>query len=173
MCVIIINHQTFKFLIPQHPGAGIFISSEDALSLLLLFAAPPSLLSPLPSLLGVSPFPSLLTPRDKGIYSALGAPQAWPGSPNLLWGSGCDTLLPPLQSWGSLPNPFPVLLEGSNSTCFPHCLSLHFIHPFISPLQVFPTLQITPKVCLAPECCPQPPQAFHVPSPPKKCVLYP
>lgn len=44
-CVIIINHQTFKFLIPQHTGTRIFISSEDALSLLLLFASP---LAPFP-----------------------------------------------------------------------------------------------------------------------------
>lgn len=46
-CVIIINHQTFKFLIPQHTVTRIFISSEDALSLLLLFASP-SFLSPSP-----------------------------------------------------------------------------------------------------------------------------
>lgn len=44
-CVIIINHQTFKFLIPQHTGTRIFISSEAALSLLLLFASP---LAPFP-----------------------------------------------------------------------------------------------------------------------------
>lgn len=111
MCVIIINHQTFKFLIPQHPGTRIFISSEDALSLLLLFAAPlPHSCPPSPVCCGVFTFPIPPHPWDKGLDSALGALQAWSGFPNLLWWSGCDTTLPHLQGWGSLqlpPKSFP------------------------------------------------------------------
>lgn len=60
---------------------------------------PPWLLCPLPGLLGGF-HPA--HPQDKGVDPALGAPQPWSGSPNLLWWSGCATNPPTPAGMGSL-----------------------------------------------------------------------
>lgn len=80
-CVIIINHQTFKFLIPQHTVTRIFISSEDALSLLLLFVSP-SFLSPSPVCCCVLTF-CIVPRRRRGMRGSLttGSPTSLGGLP--------------------------------------------------------------------------------------------
>lgn len=143
MCVIIINHQTFKFLIPQHTGTRIFISSEDALSLLLLFAAPPHSCPPSPVCCGVFTLPSPPHPQEEGwIWH-------WePPCPGQASQSCCGGLAvtPSSHSWidgdpsSFLPDPFLVLQDGSNSTCFSHCPNLPVIYSLFCHGQVLTPL---------------------------------
>lgn len=144
MCVIIINHQTFKFLIPQHTGTRIFISSEDALSLLLLFAAPSVTPVPPPQFAaGFSPFPALLTHRRRGGFGTGSTP-----SPGQASQSCCGGLAvtPSSHTWidgdpsSFLPDPFLVLPDGSNSTCFSHCPNLPVIYSLFCHGQVLTPL---------------------------------
>lgn len=112
-CVIIINHQTFKFLIPQHTVTRIFISSKDVLSLLLLFASP-SFLSPSPTCCRVVTFPIAPAQRMRG-WLTTGALLASPPSFMQLsqthrCGSPFDTVLRhACGGWLGTPPSFPLL----------------------------------------------------------------
>lgn len=125
-CVIIINHQTFKFLIPQHTVTRIFISSEDALSLLLLFVSP-SFLSPSPVCCCVLTF-CIVPRRRRGMRGSLTT-----GSPTSLGG------LPPPRALCRLPKPAGVALGLPPSSTTPveagdPCqLSPPLPHPFLVP----------------------------------------
>lgn len=128
---------------------------------------PPSLLCPLPGLLGGF-HPA--HPQIKGWI------QHWiqPGFPNLLWWSGSDTTLPHLRGWDPssfVPNPFPVLQDGSNSTCFSHCLYLHFIYPLFCHMQVLTALKIHPGSALPQSGVPSP--SCSILTRAKKFVIYP
>lgn len=126
---------------------------------------PPSLTPvPLPQFaVGFSPFPSLL--GMKGWIQHWELPRPGQASQTCCGGLA---VTPSSHTCGDgdpsscLPNPSPGLRDGSNSTCFSHCLYLHFIYPLSS----VHNPQMPPRICLAPKCCPQPFQPLRVPSHP-------